>query len=153
MQSVLLKDFKTIHKKKDTKLANLMYYRIKSTAHSSTIERNCDSHRGFHCNYLEDGISQRRVCICLESLSAGQVFINFHFPGLISVLGEQTGICFTMHLFLPTLQIISFAVWWSNPEKATVGSLMGHFLKILHPALLATSKETAFLVTCYQTIS
>ena len=153
MQSVLLKDFKTIHKKKDTKLANLMYYRIKNTAYFSTIERNCDSHRGFHCNYLEDGISQGRICICLESLSVGQVFINFHFPGLILVLGEQTGICFTMHFFLPTLQIISFAVWWSNPMKATVGSLMGHFLKILHPVLLASSKETAFLVTYYQTIS
>lgn len=107
MQSVPPKDSKKIHKKKDTKLANLVYHRIKSIAHFSTMERNCKySHSSFHCNYLEDVISQRRVCNCLEYLSVGQVFINFHFPGLISILGGQTSICFTMHLFLSTLQKI-----------------------------------------------
>lgn len=151
MQSVLLKDFKTIHKKKDTKLANLMYYRIKSTAHFSTIERNCDSHRGFHCNYLEDGISQRRVCICLECLSAG--IYKFPFPWFNFSLRWANKHLFHNTSLLASPSDFSFAVWWSNPMKATVGSLMGHFLKILHPALLASSKETAFLVTYFQTIS
>lgn len=153
MQSVLAQGF-PLHKKKDTKLANLMYYRIKTQLIFPQL-------RGIAIPPIEASIVitwkveslRENLHLCLESLSAGQVFINFHFPGLILVLGEQTGICFTMHFFLPTLQIISFAFWWSNPVKATVGSLMVTSLKFLHPILLASSKETAFLVTYYQTIS
>lgn len=107
MQGTVVKNFRIRHKRMDTHTPKSVQERIKNTVHLPTIEANCEYARAsFCCDDLENVISPRRMLDHHKYLSVGLVFINFHFPGLISIVGRQTSTYFTLDPFPSALQLI-----------------------------------------------
>lgn len=128
-----------------------MQCRVKNTAHFGTTEKCACFHRSSHCNNREGGLSEESLHMHPACLSAGQVFTDLHSPGLTPALGAQTSMShhasLLVHLFrwVAPFQLGDQTEWmlrWVTPESLP---------RTPQSALPASSKETASLVTYYQT--